>query len=152
MSTGPQRRRTAVLVGSIGSGKTTLRQRLLGQQVEYAKTQALEVFDGIVDTPGEYLEYGRLRHALQLVAYEVELVILVHDATRDASRLPPGLATAYNRETWGVVTHTDRAEPAMVAAAHAALANAGAARIFELDALHGDGVDRLEEALCTTGR
>lgn len=148
MTTAQTRCPSVLLVGSIGSGKTTLRQRLLQQPVEYVKTQAIEVFGAIVDTPGEYLEHGRLRHALQLVAYDVDLVLLVISAAQDNWRLPPALSTAYGRPTWGVITHVDVAGPSAVEAARQALLSAGAARVFALDALHGHGVNQLREALC----
>jgi ethanolamine utilization protein EutP len=56
--------RSILLVGSVGVGKTTLKQRLRGEDLEYAKTQALEVHDGVIDTPGEFLESRFYKHSL----------------------------------------------------------------------------------------
>ena len=50
--------RSILLVGSVGVGKTTLKQRLRGEDLSYAKTQALEVHDGVVDAyEGGYSAY-----------------------------------------------------------------------------------------------
>ena len=56
--------KNVLLVGSIGAGKTTFRQRLQGTPIQYAKTQSIETFGSAIDTPGEYLEVGRYKHAL----------------------------------------------------------------------------------------
>ena len=46
-----------IFIGNIGCGKTTLSQRILGEDQIYQKTQAVELRgDSIIDTPGEYLE------------------------------------------------------------------------------------------------
>lgn len=79
-----------LLIGSIGAGKTTFRQQLMGQEVDYAKTQAMEAFDGIIDTPGEYLEYGRFQRALHVAACDVDTIVLMIDPTSADSRIPPG--------------------------------------------------------------
>ena len=95
--------RSILLVGSIGAGKTTFRQRLQGLPIEYAKTQAIETFASAIDTPGEYLEVGRYKHALMLASYDVDVVVLVQSATSDETRFPPGFATTFNREVLGVI-------------------------------------------------
>ena len=72
--------RSILLVGSVGAGKTTLRQRLLGGDFDYAKTQAIEVHDGVIDTPGEFLESRFYKNALINASWEVESVVLVQAA------------------------------------------------------------------------
>ena len=52
-----------ILVGPTASGKTTLCQRLNGLEQVYKKTQAIEVVNCTIDTPGEHLEH---RSFLQL--------------------------------------------------------------------------------------
>ena len=60
-----------MMIGKIGCGKTTLSQRLLGQEVKYKKTQAVEVLGSdILDTPGEYLEQKQFYSALIVTAVE----------------------------------------------------------------------------------
>lgn len=138
---------TTLLVGNIGAGKTTLRQQLLGEDVDYAKTQTTIVDSWLVDSPGEYLEHGRMRFALQLVSYDVEKVLLVVDGSDDQIRMPPGISTFFNKPTLGVVTHVDLASDSQIEAAKARLQQAGAEQIFEVDALHGTGVAEIRNAL-----
>lgn len=78
-----------LLVGSVGAGKTTLRQRLQGHEVGYAKTQAIEVHDGVIDTPGEFLESMFYKNALINAAWGVESVLLVQAADLRGTRFPP---------------------------------------------------------------
>ena len=55
-----------ILVGRSECGKTTLRQALKGETLHYHKTQYVNHFDVIIDTPGEYAETGTLGRALAL--------------------------------------------------------------------------------------
>ncbi|RRD47808.1 EutP/PduV family microcompartment system protein [Tessaracoccus sp. OH4464_COT-324] len=142
--------RPTLLVGSVGAGKTTLRQRLLGEEIEYAKTQAMDVVGNIVDTPGEYLDHGRLNRALTISAYDVEIVVLVLDPTADNSRFNPGYAAALNRRTVGVVTKRDVATVAQLADARENLVRAGAERVIVVSGVTGQGINELKEALCST--
>lgn len=139
---------TILLVGGVGSGKTTFRQRLRGEDIEYVKTQAIEAFDGIVDSPGEFLQRGRLRSALQVVAFDVDVVVLLVDPTRADPVIPPGFASSFNRAVVGVVTKTDLATPDEIATAAALLAAAGAEPVLRVDSLSGAGFDGVREALC----
>ena len=43
-----------VLMGRSECGKTTLTQALKGEKIHYHKTQYVNHFDVIIDTPGEY--------------------------------------------------------------------------------------------------
>lgn len=140
--------RSFLLVGSVGAGKTTLRQRLQGADVDYAKTQAIETHEGIIDTPGEFLESMFYKNALINASWGVHSVVLVQAADVRGTRFPPGFATEFNREVLGVVTKSaDAAEPERRAAI-AALKLAGAGEIFCVDSVTGDGIDDLTEALC----
>ena len=59
-----------VLIGRSEAGKTTLTQALRGEKIHYHKTQYVNNFDVIVDTPGEYAQTKGLGHALALYTYE----------------------------------------------------------------------------------
>ncbi|HSO70207.1 MAG TPA: EutP/PduV family microcompartment system protein [Arachnia sp.] len=137
-----------LLVGSVGSGKTTFRQRLRDEDIEYVKTQAIEAFDGIVDTPGEFLQHGRLRSALQVVAFDVDLVVLMVDPTTGGARIPPGFATSFNRDVIGVVTKTDLATAEEIEAASVLLREAGASPVLHVDSVSGAGFGAVREVLC----
>lgn len=43
-----------MLVGRSGAGKTTLTQAMKGKKITYHKTQYINNYDVIIDTPGEY--------------------------------------------------------------------------------------------------
>ncbi|MEG0379821.1 MAG: EutP/PduV family microcompartment system protein, partial [Eubacterium sp.] len=58
-----------ILVGRSECGKTTLRQALKGNTIQYEKTQYINHFDIIIDTPGEYAETNKLARALALYSY-----------------------------------------------------------------------------------
>ena len=63
-----------VLIGRSEAGKTTLTQALRGEKIHYHKTQYVNNFDVIVDTPGEYAQTKGLGHALALYTYESDVV------------------------------------------------------------------------------
>lgn len=140
--------KSVLLVGSVGAGKTTLRQRLQGNQFDYAKTQAIEVHDGVVDTPGEFLESRFYKNALINASWSVDSVLLVQAADMRGTSFPPGFSTAFNREVIGVVTKCGEAAQQHRDAAVSLLQLAGASRVFCLDSITGDGVDDLLEVLC----
>ena len=49
-----------ILVGRSEAGKTTLTQALKGENIRYEKTQYVNRFDVIIDTPGEYIQAKEL--------------------------------------------------------------------------------------------
>ena len=54
-----------MLVGRSGAGKTTLTQAMKGRRITYHKTQYINNYDVIIDTPGEYAENKTLARALK---------------------------------------------------------------------------------------
>lgn len=140
--------KTILLVGSVGAGKTSFRQRLLDQPVDYVKTQAMECFDGVLDPPGEYLDQGRYQRALQVASYDVDSVVLVLDPTVGQSRIPPGFAAGFNREVIGVITKSALATPEQMDEAAGHLRRAGAAEILRVDSITGEGFAEVRKWLC----
>ena len=55
--------RKIMFIGRTGAGKTTLTQALKGEDITYQKTQDVQHFNAIIDTPGEYCENKELAHA-----------------------------------------------------------------------------------------
>lgn len=137
-----------LLVGGIGAGKSTFRQQLLSEPIEYAKTQALEVHQGIVDSPGEYLERGHYWRALQFTSYDVDVVALLIDPTANATRMPPGFATSFACPVVGVVTKATLASEAQLAQAQRRLEIEGADPVLVVDSLTGAGFEQVREVLC----
>ena len=107
-----------LLVGRSECGKTTLTQALRGETIHYHKTQYVNHFDVIIDTPGEYAENKFLGRALALYSYEADVVGLLLSATEPYSLYPPCVAASANREVIGIVTQIDqpRANPAQAEA------------------------------------
>ena len=73
--------RKIMFIGRSEAGKTTLSQAMKGKTITYHKTQYVNNFDVIVDTPGEYAQTKGLGHALALYTYESDVVGLLVSAT-----------------------------------------------------------------------
>ena len=136
-----------ILIGSVACGKTTLCQRLNGLTLSYKKTQALEVVQQTIDTPGEYLEHRSFLQALLVTAVEADLALFVQEAGQERYMFSPGLASAFSIPVAGVVSKIDQASPAQVEQAAQLLKLAGADPIFPVSALTGAGMDPLLDYL-----
>ena len=56
-----------ILIGRSECGKTTLTQALKGEKIHYHKTQYVNRFDVIIDTPGEYIQPKTWEMRLQCI-------------------------------------------------------------------------------------
>lgn len=139
-----------ILMGRSECGKTTLTQALKGNKITYHKTQYINNFDVIIDTPGEYLQTHTLGHALALYAYEAQVVGLLLASTEPFSLYPPNITCMCNRDVIGIVTKKDdpRGDPER---AERWLRLAGCKTIFFVDSTVGDGVAGLLEYLREEG-
>ncbi len=139
-----------MLVGRSECGKTTLRQALKGDTLHYHKTQYINHFDVIIDTPGEYAENGTLGRALALYSYEADVVALLMNATEPYSLFPPCVTAVSCRPVIGIVTQIDACE-ADVARAENWLRLAGCKDIFHVSSYTGEGIWQLLEYLREPG-
>ena len=139
-----------IMMGRSECGKTTLRQALKGSTIQYEKTQYVNHFDVIIDTPGEYAETNSLARALALYSYEADVVALVLSATEPYSLYPPNIAPLANRPVNGIVTKTD-APGADAEQAGEWLRLTGADPIFYISSFTGDGIWQLLEYLKEPG-
>ncbi|WP_025027849.1 EutP/PduV family microcompartment system protein [Caldalkalibacillus mannanilyticus] len=103
-------RNRAMIIGSIGAGKSTLTHALVGRRQEAVKTQSLRYEDWIVDTPGEYIENPMYYRSLMATSLEVTHVLYIQDATRTKSSFPPGFSTGIPKLPIAVVTKADAKE------------------------------------------
>ena len=119
--------RKIMFIGRSEAGKTTLSQAMKGKTITYHKTQYVNHYDVIIDTPGEYLQSKNLISGLLM------------DATEAFSLYSPNLTPVCNREVVGVVTKIDHwaAQPAQAAAW---LELAGCKKIFYTSAYTGEGI------------
>jgi len=131
-----------ILMGRSESGKTTLTQALRGEKITYQKTQYINHFDVIIDTPGEYAQTHTLGHALALYSYEADVVGLLVAATESYSLFPPNIICTTNRDTIGIVTKIHE-EKANCRRAEKWLRLSGCKDIFFVDSKTGEGIAEL---------
>ena len=128
-----------ILIGRSGAGKTTLTQALKGEEIKYHKTQYVNYFECIIDTPGEYAQTHELGYALALYSYEADVVGLLLSATEPYSLYPPNITCMVNREVVGIVTQINepKADPERAARW---LRLSGCKKISYVDSTVGTGV------------
>lgn len=139
-----------VLMGRSEAGKTTLTQALKGEKIHYHKTQYVNNFDVIIDTPGEYAQTKNLGHALALYTYEADVVGLLASSIEPYSLYPPCCTTTCNREVIGIVTKINhpKGNPKR---AEKWLRLAGCKKIFFVDSKTGEGIPDILEHLKEDG-
>ncbi|AJS58958.1 EutP/PduV family microcompartment system protein [Paenibacillus sp. IHBB 10380] len=134
-----------IFAGSTGSGKTTLCQRLHGQEIAYKKTQAIETFDQAIDTPGECIENRYLYKMLMVTSVEADVIGLVQDCTKEESYFPPAFATMFAKPVIGIITKVELAQvDEDIAQAREYLQAAGVERIFEVSSMENVGLAELQ--------
>lgn len=139
-----------ILMGRSECGKTTLRQALKGDTIQYQKTQYINHYDVVIDTPGEYAETQALGRALALYAYEADVVGLLLSATEPYSLYPPSVTSATTRPVIGIVTQIDH-ENADANRAENWLKLAGCDPIFRVSSYTGEGIWQILEHLKEPG-
>lgn len=139
-----------VLMGRSESGKTTLTQALRGEKITYHKTQYINHFDVVIDTPGEYAQTARLGHALALYSYEADVVGLLIAATENYSLFPPCITCMVNRDVIGIITKINDPK-ANKERAERWLHLSGCKKIFYVDSKKGEGVPELLDYLAEDG-
>lgn len=142
--------RKIIFIGRSECGKTSLTQAMRGETVTYHKTQYVNTFDVIIDTPGEYAETARLGGALCTYSYEADVVGLLLSAIEPYSLYPPAVTVLANREVIGIVTKIDHrlANPQQAAEW---LKLAGCRKIFYISSYSGEGIPELLEYLREDG-
>lgn len=139
-----------ILVGRSETGKTTLTQALKGETIQYHKTQYINNFDVIIDTPGEYAQTAGLGRALALYTYEADVVGLLLSSTEPYSLYPPCVTSSANRECIGIVTKVNHPK-GNVERAEKWLRLAGCKKIFYVDSKKGQGIPEILEYLSEEG-
>ncbi len=139
-----------ILMGRVAAGKTTLTQALKGEQLHYCKTQYINYYDTIIDTPGEYTEVHALGAALAVYSYEADVVGIVISANEPFCVFPPGCAAMVNRDVIGIVTGIDKPD-ANVPQATRWLELCGCHRIFYISSYTGQGLSDIMDYLREPG-
>lgn len=131
-----------MLVGKTGAGKTSFTQAMQGEDLVYKKTQAVNIVNNAIDTPGEFVENRNLYRALITSGADAEVIVLVQDCTDDTCMFAPGFATMFGKPTVGLVSKVDIAEnDEAIEQAREKLELAGCDRIFYISNKDRRGVD-----------
>ena len=138
--------RKIIFMGRSECGKTSLTQAMRGETITYHKTQYINAFDVIIDTPGEYAECSRLAGALAVYACEADVVGLILSAIEPFSLYPPCVTGVSSREVVGIVTKIDHRN-AQIRQAARWLRLAGCRKIFYTSSYTGEGIPELLEYL-----
>lgn len=138
--------RKIILIGRSEAGKTTLTQALKGEDITYHKTQYVNRFDVITDTPGEYIQAKHLGNALAMYSFEADVVGLLISAREPYSLFPPAVTPVCNRDVIGIITQIN-SEGADVPQARRWLELAGCKDIFEVDSKTGEGIEAIRKYL-----
>ncbi|MGL5245245.1 MAG: EutP/PduV family microcompartment system protein [Sarcina sp.] len=133
-----------IFIGKTGCGKTTLCQKLNELEIQYKKTQSVELYDNAIDTPGEYMENRNYYNALIVTAADADIIALVYDCTSDEGYIPPSFASIFPKEVIGIITKIKLAkDESQVEIAKDKLEIAGVNRIFKVDAIENIGIEEL---------
>lgn len=133
-----------MFIGKQSAGKTTFCQKLLGEDLKYNKTQAVAVLgDGLIDTPGEYLEQRLLYRALIVTSADADVIALVIDAKEEESMFSPGINTMFSKSVIGIITKIDIATDEQIKHANLLLEIAGASEIFKVSSVTGEGFEQI---------
>ncbi|WP_283678436.1 EutP/PduV family microcompartment system protein [Lentilactobacillus sp. Marseille-Q4993] len=136
-------RKKAMLIGAVGCGKTTLIQAMHNQSLHYNKTQSLDFYDDIIDTPGEYVEHRPLYSNLMTTSVDAALIVLIQSATDKRVIFPPGFTTMFSMDVIGLITKTDEANADDIEYARRRILDAGVSDMMEVSAVTGDNLDQV---------
>ena len=130
-----------LLMGRSGCGKTTLTQKINGEDIEYRKTQMLTHSNDILDSPGEYIENSRLYRALIVSSYDCDVIGMVHARNEERNYFPPGFSSAFTKPAIGIITKADL--EGSIEKAETILKEAGAEKISIVSSYNNEGIDEL---------
>ena len=136
-----------IFVGKTGSGKTTLCQKLDKMNIEYRKTQSVELYDNSIDTPGEFMENRGFYNAIITIAVDAKVIAIVYDATQEENYIAPGFASIFCKDVIGIITKINKATKEQINLATERLEVIGVNKIFEIDTVDNIGLDSLFEYL-----
>jgi ethanolamine utilization protein EutP len=135
-----------ILVGRTGSGKTTLIQAIYNLELNYRKTQAVEFYSNIIDTPGEYIENRFYYKAIIVSFADSDLIAFVQSCTDEECIFPPNFASIFAKPVIGIITKTD-CRPKDIEKAKKCLNASGAQKIYLVSSINGEGIDDIRSLM-----
>jgi ethanolamine utilization protein EutP len=136
-----------MLIGPIGSGKSTLTKSLLGDSQPVMKTQALRYQDWIIDTPGEYSENPLFYRSLLATSFEAKVLLIIQDATKERQMLPPNFSQGFPLTPLGVITKIDHPEANVKRAEQLLRQVLPLSEIFHVSSVTSEGIAELKAAI-----
>ncbi|WML37579.1 EutP/PduV family microcompartment system protein [Clostridium sp. OS1-26] len=137
-----------MLIGQVGSGKTSLTQALNNEKVEYKKTQAMEYSNLVIDTPGEYIENRIYYNALITEAVDADIIGLIQPCNKELSIFPPGFGSIFSKPVIGIITKMDLCvEDKDIKTSEEYLIEAGAEEIFKVSVIENLGIENIKSYL-----
>ncbi|MBC1489779.1 EutP/PduV family microcompartment system protein [Listeria sp. FSL L7-1485] len=137
-----------MVMGSVGCGKTTLCQKLHGFDILYKKTQAVDYFQEMIDTPGEFVQHRQLYSALTVTAADAAVIAILQSVTEKKQTFSPMFASIFAKPVIGIVTKVDLAESDKdIERAERELKLAGAKKIFHISSVEETGIEELRAYL-----
>ncbi len=126
----------AFIVGAVGSGKTTLKNQLIDLESIVHKFDPVEVYNHLIDSPGEFLENRRMYAALNVTANNSDIVILLQSVTDTFSVFPNGFTKMFTKPVVGIASKIDLSKTdSDIERAHDFLHNAGVSDIFDISSI-----------------
>ncbi|MCH1624017.1 EutP/PduV family microcompartment system protein [Fredinandcohnia sp. SECRCQ15] len=136
-----------LIIGPIGSGKSTLTKRLLNDATLPTKTQALNYVDWVIDTPGEYVENPMFYRSLMATAFEAKVLLVVQDGTKTNSIFPPNFAGGFPLIPIGVITKIDHEDTNIIRAEQILQQVIPNGVFFKTSAVTNEGIEELRNKI-----
>ncbi|MEG2290978.1 MAG: EutP/PduV family microcompartment system protein [Clostridium sp.] len=137
-----------IFMGKSGCGKTSLCQKLQGEEIKYKKTQSIELFTDSIDTPGEYMENRGYYSALIITSTEAEVIAVVQECGDIDSKIPPAFAGTFGKKVIGIITKIDTVnEGSNIDIIENQLRCVGVTNIFKVSVITGEGMEELQKFL-----
>ncbi|WP_239614998.1 EutP/PduV family microcompartment system protein [Cohnella mopanensis] len=143
--------RRIMVIGAVGTGKSSLIRALTDAKQQVVKTQSLVYYDALIDTPGEYTENPLFYRSLMATSHQAAAVLLVQDATRDRNAFPPGFAGGFPVPAIGAVTKIDHPDANPERAIGLLRQALPAGDIVLTSALSRTGIDEMQQMLSRYG-
>jgi ethanolamine utilization protein EutP len=136
-----------MMIGSVGSGKSTLTKRLLADSSPVTKTQALDYKEWIIDTPGEYSENPMFYRTLMATSLEARVLLVIQDATKAQQLLPPNFSQGFPLRPFGVITKIDHPDANIEKAEQLLSQVLPNQDIYKVSSITLEGIEELRSAI-----